>query len=126
VCAWGIPNHEPLQRLSSIRIPDLVANDDSDPVPSRQHASRRTARPSWASGFAIGSFFAACAGQDLAGSSADGAEARITSVGRRGRLIQSQSHQVPVISHGEIPRRAGTLLVRQFVSQGPGSSMHWI
>jgi hypothetical protein len=106
VCAWSISNHAPLQRLSSIRIPDLVANDDSDPVPSRQHASRRTARPSWASGFAIGSFFAACAGQDLAGSSADGAEARITSVGR-GRLIQSQSHQVPVSSLGEIPRRAG-------------------
>jgi hypothetical protein len=70
VCAWGIPNHEPLQRLSSIRIPDLVANDDSDPVPSRQHASRRRVRPSWASGFAIGSFFTACAGQDLAGLSA--------------------------------------------------------
>jgi hypothetical protein len=33
VCAWGIPNHKPLQRLSSIGIPDLVANDDSDPVP---------------------------------------------------------------------------------------------
>jgi pimeloyl-ACP methyl ester carboxylesterase len=32
VCAWGIPNHALLQRLSSIRVPVLVANGDSDPM----------------------------------------------------------------------------------------------
>jgi hypothetical protein len=55
---------------------------------------------------AIGDFGTACSDQDLAGSCDDGAEAGIASVGRRGRLIQSQSHQASVISHSEIlPRR---------------------
>jgi len=32
VCAWGIPNHALLQRLSSIELPVFVANGDSDPM----------------------------------------------------------------------------------------------
>jgi pimeloyl-ACP methyl ester carboxylesterase len=32
VCAWGIPNHALLQRLSSISMPVFVANGDSDPM----------------------------------------------------------------------------------------------
>jgi len=32
VCAWGIPNHSMLQRLSAIRQPVFVANGDSDPM----------------------------------------------------------------------------------------------
>jgi pimeloyl-ACP methyl ester carboxylesterase len=32
VCAWGIPNHALLQRLSCIGIPVFVANGDSDPM----------------------------------------------------------------------------------------------
>jgi pimeloyl-ACP methyl ester carboxylesterase len=32
VCAWGIPNHSLLERLSAIRAPVLVANGDSDPM----------------------------------------------------------------------------------------------
>jgi pimeloyl-ACP methyl ester carboxylesterase len=32
VCDWGIPNHALLQRLSSIRVPVLVVNGDSDPM----------------------------------------------------------------------------------------------
>jgi pimeloyl-ACP methyl ester carboxylesterase len=32
VCAWGIPNHALLQRLSAIRQPVFVANGDSDPM----------------------------------------------------------------------------------------------
>jgi pimeloyl-ACP methyl ester carboxylesterase len=32
VCAWGIPNHSLLQRLSAIRQPVLVANGDNDPM----------------------------------------------------------------------------------------------
>jgi pimeloyl-ACP methyl ester carboxylesterase len=32
VCAWGIPNHSLLQRLSAIDLPVLVANGDSDPM----------------------------------------------------------------------------------------------
>ena len=32
VCAWGIPNHALLQRLSAIELPVLVANGDSDPM----------------------------------------------------------------------------------------------
>jgi pimeloyl-ACP methyl ester carboxylesterase len=32
VCAWGVPNHSLLQRLSAIRQPVLVANGDSDPM----------------------------------------------------------------------------------------------
>jgi pimeloyl-ACP methyl ester carboxylesterase len=32
VCAWGIPNHALLQRLSSIDQPVFVANGDSDPM----------------------------------------------------------------------------------------------
>jgi hypothetical protein len=67
---------------------------------------------------AISDFGTACAGQNLAGSSDDGAEPGNASVGRHGRLIQSESHQASVISHGEILPR-GTLLVRQFVSQRP-------
>jgi pimeloyl-ACP methyl ester carboxylesterase len=30
VCAWGIPNHSLLQRVSAIELPVLVANGDSD------------------------------------------------------------------------------------------------
>jgi pimeloyl-ACP methyl ester carboxylesterase len=32
VCTWGIPDHALLQRLSSIEMPVLVANGDSDPM----------------------------------------------------------------------------------------------
>jgi pimeloyl-ACP methyl ester carboxylesterase len=32
VCAWGIPNHALLQRLSAIGVPVFVANGDSDPM----------------------------------------------------------------------------------------------
>jgi pimeloyl-ACP methyl ester carboxylesterase len=32
VCAWGIPDHSLLQRLSAIRQPVFVANGDSDPM----------------------------------------------------------------------------------------------
>src|SRR3954470_20207145 len=32
VCAWGIPNHSLLQRVSTIRVPVFVANGDSDPM----------------------------------------------------------------------------------------------
>ena len=32
VCAWGIPNHALLQRLSAIGMPVFVANGDSDPM----------------------------------------------------------------------------------------------
>jgi pimeloyl-ACP methyl ester carboxylesterase len=32
VCAWGIPEHALLQRLSSLQMPVFVANGDSDPM----------------------------------------------------------------------------------------------
>jgi pimeloyl-ACP methyl ester carboxylesterase len=32
VCAWGIPDHALLQRLSAIDVPVFVANGDSDPM----------------------------------------------------------------------------------------------
>jgi pimeloyl-ACP methyl ester carboxylesterase len=32
VCAWGVPNHALLQRLSAIGMPVFVANGDSDPM----------------------------------------------------------------------------------------------
>jgi pimeloyl-ACP methyl ester carboxylesterase len=32
VCAWGIPNHSLLQRVSAIELPVFVANGDSDPM----------------------------------------------------------------------------------------------
>jgi pimeloyl-ACP methyl ester carboxylesterase len=32
VCAWGIPNHALLQKLSAINAPVFVANGDSDPM----------------------------------------------------------------------------------------------
>jgi pimeloyl-ACP methyl ester carboxylesterase len=32
VCAWGIPNHALLQRVSAIEHPVLIANGDSDPM----------------------------------------------------------------------------------------------
>jgi pimeloyl-ACP methyl ester carboxylesterase len=32
VCAWGIPDHALLQRLSAIHMPVFVANGDSDPM----------------------------------------------------------------------------------------------
>jgi pimeloyl-ACP methyl ester carboxylesterase len=32
VCAWGIPNHALLQRVSAIDVPVFVANGDSDPM----------------------------------------------------------------------------------------------
>ena len=32
VCAWGIPNHSLLARVSAIDLPVLVANGDSDPM----------------------------------------------------------------------------------------------
>jgi pimeloyl-ACP methyl ester carboxylesterase len=32
VCAWGIPNHGLLQRLSAVEVPTLVTNGDSDPM----------------------------------------------------------------------------------------------
>jgi pimeloyl-ACP methyl ester carboxylesterase len=32
VCAWGVPDHALLQRLSWLRMPVFVANGDSDPM----------------------------------------------------------------------------------------------
>ena len=32
VCAWGIPNHSLLERVSAIELPVFVANGDSDPM----------------------------------------------------------------------------------------------
>jgi len=32
VCAWGIPNHATLQRVSAIEAPTFIANGDSDPM----------------------------------------------------------------------------------------------
>jgi len=32
VCAWGIPDHARLQRVSAIDMPVFVANGDSDPM----------------------------------------------------------------------------------------------
>jgi pimeloyl-ACP methyl ester carboxylesterase len=32
VCAWGIPDHSPLQRAGAIDMPVFVANGDSDPM----------------------------------------------------------------------------------------------
>ena len=32
VCAWGIPDHSALQRVSTIEVPVFVANGDSDPM----------------------------------------------------------------------------------------------
>jgi pimeloyl-ACP methyl ester carboxylesterase len=32
VCAWGIPNHALLQRVTAIELPVFVANGDSDPM----------------------------------------------------------------------------------------------
>ena len=32
VCAWGVPNHAVLQRLSAITLPVFIANGDSDPM----------------------------------------------------------------------------------------------
>jgi pimeloyl-ACP methyl ester carboxylesterase len=32
VCAWGIPNHNLLERLSAVEVPLVVANGDSDPM----------------------------------------------------------------------------------------------
>jgi pimeloyl-ACP methyl ester carboxylesterase len=32
VCAWGIPDHAQLQRLSCLQMPVFVANGDSDPM----------------------------------------------------------------------------------------------
>jgi len=32
ICAWGIPNHALLQRVSAIELPAFVANGDSDPM----------------------------------------------------------------------------------------------
>jgi pimeloyl-ACP methyl ester carboxylesterase len=32
VCAWGIPNHALLERVSAVDLPVLVANGDSDPM----------------------------------------------------------------------------------------------
>jgi pimeloyl-ACP methyl ester carboxylesterase len=32
VCAWGIPDHGLLQRLSAVAMPVFVANGDSDPM----------------------------------------------------------------------------------------------
>ena len=32
VCAWGIPDHALLQRVSAIEMPVMVANGDADPM----------------------------------------------------------------------------------------------
>jgi pimeloyl-ACP methyl ester carboxylesterase len=32
VCAWGVPNHALLERLSAIEMPAYIANGDSDPM----------------------------------------------------------------------------------------------
>ncbi len=32
VCAWGVPNHSVLQRVSAIDCPVFIANGDSDPM----------------------------------------------------------------------------------------------
>ena len=43
VCAWGIPNHSLLQRVSAIELPVFVANGDSDRnvclIPSSAHGT---------------------------------------------------------------------------------------
>ena len=32
ICAWGIPNHALLERVTGIQLPVFVANGDSDPM----------------------------------------------------------------------------------------------
>ena len=32
MCAWGIPNHAELERVSALQMPVFVANGDSDPM----------------------------------------------------------------------------------------------
>jgi pimeloyl-ACP methyl ester carboxylesterase len=32
VCAWGVPNHSMLERVTAIKVPVFVANGDSDPM----------------------------------------------------------------------------------------------
>ena len=32
MCAWGIPDHSALERLSAIEMPVFIANGDSDPM----------------------------------------------------------------------------------------------
>ena len=39
VCAWGIPNHGLLQRLSAVEVPVFIANGDSDPMILPQYSS---------------------------------------------------------------------------------------
>jgi hypothetical protein len=54
VCAWGIPDHALLQRLSAIEVPTFVANGDRDPMIlprysyllARQLSTHRQACPS--------------------------------------------------------------------------------
>jgi pimeloyl-ACP methyl ester carboxylesterase len=38
VCAWGIPNHSLLERVSAIDLPVFVANGDSDPMILPRHS----------------------------------------------------------------------------------------
>jgi pimeloyl-ACP methyl ester carboxylesterase len=60
VCAWGVPNHSLLERVSAIDVPVFVANGDSDPMilPHYSHLlagllpdSRITIYPDSAHGF---------------------------------------------------------------------------
>jgi hypothetical protein len=78
---------------------------------------------------AMGDLRTARLGHGLAGSSHDGAEPRIASVGCRGRLIQSLSHQDSVISHDEIlPCRtlqSGNLCLRDPNHGPPGPTSDW-
>jgi len=32
VCAWGVPNHALLERVTTIEAPTFIANGDSDPM----------------------------------------------------------------------------------------------
>ena len=38
VCAWGIPDHAQLQRLTAIDVPVLIASGDSDPMIRPHHS----------------------------------------------------------------------------------------
>jgi hypothetical protein len=41
VCAWGIPDHAALERVTAIEMPVFIANGDSDPMilPRYSHCS---------------------------------------------------------------------------------------
>jgi pimeloyl-ACP methyl ester carboxylesterase len=48
VCAWGIPDHSALERVSAIEMPVFVANGDSDPMILPRYSHRLAASwPGW-------------------------------------------------------------------------------